>query len=313
MYELQHLRWVVLMALALLVAACGQADPAFAPAASDTSLFESATPATIATPITTLATPAGTPAAPHTAEATSADWINLPADFAVRTVAQAEAMALDLAPTTFNASHPHVARVWLLTQREMAQGTDQVLGEGGDPLALIWWVDLDNDDYAIPRCPAPPAGTTPKNCGSAPLAAFQFFASDGQNLGLTVGRNFTPATESGDITLPATARLLSQGEAIAAALQSVHSADGGSLHVTDVRSLSLRQWLREQAEQGVVPNVPLAPDAPLWEVSLTNAAYTTPCILQDTSKCVLFNVSQALDAISGDQLMYYGRPATPTP
>ena len=309
--------WAILTAIALLGIGCSQADPAFAPAgASDASPVEIAAPDVTATPTTSF--PA--PATPFETSASNQNhdvaWIDLRADFAVRTAAQAEAMAFDLAHSTFDASHPHVARVWLLTQREMAQGSDQVLGEGDDPLALIWWVDLDHDDYVSPRCPAPPVGATRTNCGSAPLAALQFFASDGQNLGLTVGRNFTPATDPGDITLPTAARLRTEGEAIAAALQMVPGTNGQVPHVINLRLLSVQLWMQEEAERGARPNLGLAQDAPLWEIELSNAAYPVPCLRVDTSQCAPERALFLFNAINGEPSGIFGPPpplTTPAP
>lgn len=322
--------WVILAALALLVAACGQTNPAFGPAgASDASPVEFATTTANATPTTSstaIATPKGTPIAPPityatpdgtptTSQGQAAGWIELPADFTVRTAAQAEAMAFEVAHGWLGGRHPHVASTWLVTRREADQANGSVDGQNEDPFALIWWVNFDNDQYVIPMCPyIPGPGGTPEPCGSSPYAATDVVARTGEQPDNMVGGNYIPNSTSSDMSIPSDARLRTEGEAIAAMLQRVHGVnDGSSPQVTGVRLLSARQWLQEQADQGVIQYLPLAPDTPIWEVSATNAAYAIPCILQDTSKCVLFNVTLALDAVTGDQLMYSGRPATATP
>jgi hypothetical protein len=225
---------------------------------------------------------------------------------------------MEVAEGMLEAEHPHVASTWLLTQREADQASGSVGGPEDDPFALIWWVNFDNDRYAIPMCPdLRNADGTPEPCGSSGFAAVVVVAHSGAQPGFTVGRNYTPATASNDAAVPRTAKLRTEGEAIAAALQSVTWADeSSSPQVTNVRLLSARDWLHEQAEQGVVPGMWVSPDSPLWEVSLTNAAYTIPCLSTNPADCVLVNLSLALDATSGDQIMYYGKSAsaaTPTP
>jgi hypothetical protein len=309
---------MMLFVVVLTVAACGQADPTFVPGdAPVVSPAVSATPAGTPTRVTSVA-PEATPAATVTTSRPAADWIELPADYTVRTAAQAASLAEDVARGMLAAAHPHVASTWLLTEREAEQANGAVGGSEDDPFALIWWVNFDNDRYVIPMCPdLRNADGTPEPCGSSGFAAVDVVAHSGAQPGLTVGRNYTPMTASNDVTVPRTARLRTEGEAIAAALQSVPGVnEGSSPQITNVRLMTARDWLKEQAAQGVVPGMWVSPDSPLWEVSLTNAAYTIPCLSTNPSDCVLVNVSMALDATSGDQLMYYGKPAsaaTPTP
>jgi hypothetical protein len=305
---------LILVAIVLLVAACGQADPVFAPAdASDASPVRAATPTAAATPaasITVIATPTGTVTTIHP----PTDWIDLPADFTVRTAEQAEGLAITAAQGMLEAPQPHVASTWLLTQREADRENGTVGGTNEDPLALIWWVNLDDAQYVIPKCPDLRSNGTPVGCGSSRLAAIEIVASNGTQPGLTVGRNFAPATGSGGNTLPLTAKLRTEGEAIAAALQYTPGHGTGVPQVMSVRLLNGQQWTDER--DGVIVSPGMTPNLPLWEIELTNADIAVPCILTDSSACVHQHADVLFNALNGESWGVYSPPpasATATP
>jgi hypothetical protein len=321
--------FMALVGILVILAACGQAGPTHAPgaglsaspfAASTPTIGPSANPTSTARSIV-----AASPSTTSTADsiqstgvsATSGStWVDLPADFAIRTAAQAAALAIPPAESEFAATHPHVADVWLVTAREAATADNADLGANDDPLALVWWVDLDGDTFLIPSCPAPPAGVTQTTCGSSSSASVRIYASDGSGQGMGLGRSFTPSTESAGVSIPTDARLRTEGEAIAAVWQWIPGADGQLPQIINLRLLDAQQWTQEQAKQGGIPNIGLPSSTPVWEVEVTHAALAEPCILLDTSKCVHDHVMVLLAAIDGMQLGIYSSvpsPATATP
>ena len=320
--KFREFRMFVLWAtITLVLAACGQAEPAFSSgssfASSTQEVTSSARPTTATTPsaIPTRIAPVSARATPTTTLLASptptAGWIKLPADFTVRTAARAEALAVAAAQDIFAAPHPHVANAWLVTQREVDVASDSTSSENDDPFALIWWVDLGGDQFEIPRCPAPPPGATRTGCGSAPIAAILIFASNGRELGLTVGRQMTPATESGPVPIPSNARLCTEGEAIAAGFLNVPGIDGHAPKLANIRLLSMQQWLHEQAVQGSEPFLGLDPATPIWELEFTQAALSVPCPLLHTSQCTYEHIFIVLSALDVNSIGYYGKPDSP--
>jgi hypothetical protein len=74
--------------------------------------------------------------------------------------------------------------------------------------------------------------------------------------------------------------------------------------------------MQEEAEQGAIPNLGLAPDTPLWNIELSNAAYPVPCLQIDTSQCAPEHALFLFNAVNGDFAGVYSPPpasATPTP
>jgi hypothetical protein len=323
--KFRQCRMFVLWAtISLVLAACGQVQPAFSGGSSFASPTQEATssasPATSATPFASPTpvdpfsaspTPATTLSASPTSTPT-ARWIELPADFAIRTAEQAETLAVAAAQDMFAAPQPHVANTWLVTQREAWKAEDADGGENDDPLALVWWVDLDGAQFRIPRCPAPPAGVTQTSCGTSPIASMRIFARTGGGQGLGLGRRFTPATESGSVSIPSSARLRTEGEAIAAGFLNVPGIDGHAPKLANIRLMSLQQWLHEQAEQGSEPFLGLDPATPIWELEFVQAAFVQPCPLLDTSQCIHDHIFIALNAQDVNSIGYYGKPDTPT-
>jgi predicted small lipoprotein YifL len=318
--------FVLLAAVVLILTACGQAGPTHAPgAATSASPIATSTPTAgpsayptptarslaatspSASPTIVSTTVVGTP----TSAMNSAAWIDLPSEFSVRTAAQATALAIPAVESEFAATHPHVVDVWLVTAREAATAENADLGENDDPVALVWWIDLDGDTFLIPSCPAPPAGVTQTTCGSSSSASVRIYASDGGGQGMGLGRSFTPVAETGGVSIPADAKLRTEGEAIAAVLQQVAGASGQLPPVDSLRLLNVQQWMQEQATQGALPYLGLPSDTPIWEVEIADAAIPVPCILLDTSKCVHDHAMVLIDAIDGNQLGIYSPPPSP--
>lgn len=323
----RHLMFMALAGILVTLAACGQADATHAPgAALSASPFAASTPTVgpSAYPTSTASSiAAASPFASSTAGSTQSTaattipgsaWIDLPDDYAVRTAAQAAALAIPPVESEFAATHPQVADVWLVTAREAATADNADLGASDDPLALVWWVDLDGDKFLIPSCPAPPAGVTQTTCGSSSSASVRIYASDGSGQGMGLGRRFTTVTESGAIAIPSTAKLRTEGEAIAAGLLYVPGIDGHAPTPANIRLLSLQQWLHEQGGQGDEPYLGLDPATSIWEMEATNAAFVQSCPLLDTSQCVHNHIFVALNALDGTSIGYYGRSdSSPTP
>jgi len=252
-------------------------------------------------------------ATPREATPSSGTNVRLPSNAAVRTADEAARIALSQAPTVFYATHPHVASVQLVMPFDAPVPTDRYVPakQGDDPERMSWLVTFDQGGYSMEACPIPPPGFDQTTCWQGPTASMTISVMTG-DVGMISAPyprdRGTPYGSTIGITGPA--KLKTRQEAMDAGFANVRAQDGKRPTIISVRLLSLTEWLAEQDQRGVRPNVDgLDPATPIWELEFTGAVFPLPC----HATCDVDHLILSLNALTGESLLVAGAPPPASP
>jgi hypothetical protein len=118
----------------------------------------------------------------------------------------------------------------------------------------------------------------------------------------------TPYGSTIGITGPA--KLNTRQAAMDAGFAYVRGKDGERPTIIDIRLLSLTDWLAEQDQRGVRPNVDgLDSATPIWELEFTGAVFPLPC----HATCDVGHLFLSLNALTGESLLVAGAPPPASP
>lgn len=252
-------------------------------------------------------------ATPQDATPASGTSITLPSNAAVRTANEAARIALSQAPEVFHAKHPHVTSVQLVMPFNAPIPTDRYVParQSDIPERMSWLVTFDQGGYSMGACPPPPPGIDQMTCWQSPTARMAISVMTGHVNMISApyprdrGTPYAPT-----IGISGPAKLKTRQAAMDAGFAYVRGKDGKRPTMINVRLLSLTEWLAEQDQRGVRPNVDgLDASTPIWELEFTGAEFPLPC----HAPCAIDHLFLSLNAVTGDSLGVAGAPLPASP